>query len=418
MADLLPFDERPFGRQLDALDYWRKKLDTAGALVVSWEGRLRRDLEAAAIQASTSMEGVPVTVDEVRRILAGERPSTVSTQDADLVSGYREAMRYVQRRADDRTFQWSSELIKGLHDRVLAGSHAKGSGRYGSGRWVVDSTTGETVFTPPPDDHVPRLIDAACDRMNTWNAHPALRAAWIHVVTAAIHPFRDGNGRTARVLGSLAMYRGGFKRPEFCSLEEWWGRYRTTYYDAFKCLGTEFSSATDVTAFIAIHVNAQVSQVRALDLRERVDRRIWMGLELLCEQKGLPRRAANALWDAFYGRDIRPVYYRKLVDVGEVAATNDLRGLRAAGLLISTGQTRARRYLGAPDLYEELAGVLGITASPATRESIVAELTTYTDVDRIASATDFATFSESASVVAYADGSSMEIGAKTTTGSS
>jgi Fic family protein len=46
------------------------------------------------------------------------------------------------------------------------------------------------------------------------------------VAVAAIHPFRDGNGRVARVVASLAMYRGGFNLPEFTSLEEWWGRHR------------------------------------------------------------------------------------------------------------------------------------------------------------------------------------------------
>ena len=73
MASLLPFSERAFDQQLSELDYWRTKLDTAGSLVMSWDGRLRRDLEAAAVAASTSMEGVPVTVHEVRQILAGER---------------------------------------------------------------------------------------------------------------------------------------------------------------------------------------------------------------------------------------------------------------------------------------------------------------------------------------------------------
>ena len=396
-APLLPFNEHLFGQQLAELDHWRDRLDTAGSLVVSWDGRLRRDLEAAAIAASTSMEGVAVTVDEVRRILAGDRPATVSSEDADLVSGYRDAMKYVQRRADDKTFAWSSELIKGIHDRVLAGNFAKEAGRYGIGRWVADAATGETIFTPPDDTQVPALIDQACERMATWAAHPALRSAWIHVAVAAIHPFRDGNGRTARVLSALAMYRDGFKRPEFCSLEEWWGRYRTAYYQAFRCLGTRFAAEADVTPFVAAHVSAQVSQIRALDLRQRVDRRVWMGLEALCDRRGLSRRSANALWDAFYGRDIRPIYYRRLVDVGEVSATHDLRGMRNAGLLTSIGETRARRYIGTEALYSELAEVLGVPADAASRDGIVARLAKFAPVAVFAA--DSAAATDQATVV-------------------
>jgi Fic family protein len=399
VADLLPFDEHAFSRELIELDSWQRRLDTAGSLVMSWDGRLRRDLEAAAVAASTSMEGVPVTVDEVRRILAGDRPASVSVEDADLVSGYRDAMKYVQRRADDPAFEWSAELIKGIQDKVLAGNFAKGAARYGKGRWVADSITGEPLFAPPAESLVPRLIDQTCRRMNTWSAHPALRSAWIHVAIAAIHPFRDGNGRTARVLSSLAMYRGGFKRPEFCSLEEWWGRHRVAYYDAFSCLGAEFKGTTDVTPFVAAHIAAQVSQVRALDLRLRVDRRIWMALEALCDQRGVPRRAANALWDAFYERDVQPLYYRKLADVGEVTATKDLRGLRAAGLLISTGQTRARRYLGTQALYTAIAEVLALPDGADTRDAVVAELTRNTPVDQMIFSTDSATGSDNATAV-------------------
>jgi Fic family protein len=393
----LPFNEHLFGQQTAELDYWKRSLDTGGSLVVSWDGRLRRDLEAAAVAASTSMEGVAVTVDEVRRILVGDRPESVSAEDAELVSGYRDAMKYVQRRADDDAFAWSSELIKGIHDRVLAGNFANGAGRYGAGRWVADATTGNVVFEPPPDKDVPRLIDLACERMSTWSAHPALRSAWVHVALAAIHPFKDGNGRTARVLSSLAMYRDGFKRPEFCSLEEWWGRHRTSYYEAFKCLGSGFRTSTDVTAFVSAHVSAQVSQVRAIDLKERVDRRIWLGLELLCDRNGLARRSTNALWDGFYGRAIRPMYYRKLVDVGEVAATSDLRRMKAAGLLDSTGQTRARRYVGTENLFSQLADVLTVPKDAASREGIIAQLIKYAPVAVYAN--DSATATESSSIV-------------------
>ena len=112
---------------------------------------------------------------------------------------------------------------------------------------------------------------------------------------AAIHPFRDGNGRVARVVASLAMYRGGFKLPEFTSLEEWWGRHRTDYYRAFHCLGETFDRGADVTPFIRAHMEAQLHQVRALDLRERVQQRIWTAVEEAGSQStaaGVARQAA------------------------------------------------------------------------------------------------------------------------------
>jgi Fic family protein len=366
---ILPFVEEAFQAQTSELDEWRARLDTR-PLVRSWDGRLRRDLEAEAVAASTSMEGVPVTVEEVRRILAGERPAGISASDVGLVRGYREAMEYIQRRADDRTFEWSSELIKAIQDRVLAGDYRKGAGRYGVSRWVVDSATQQLSFTPPADELVPGLVERVCSHMNAWNAHPAMKSAWIHVATAAIHPFKDGNGRTSRVLASLAMYRGEFRRPEFCSLEEWWGRHKGDYYASFKCLGSEWNASADVTPFVAAHIAAQLSQVRALDLRERVNRQVWTALEQIAKDAGLPDRAANALWDAFNGRDVLPSFYRRLVDVSEGTGTTDLKILSSARLLEPEGRTKGRRYLAGPALFSAIAAATGVSTSEPDRSSI------------------------------------------------
>jgi hypothetical protein len=102
------------------LDAWKRLLDIR-VLPRTWQGRLRRDLEAEAVAASTRMEGVNVTVDEVRRILAGDQPTDVEPEDRRLVEGYRDAMNFVLRQADDPAFSWDKGLIVGLHDRVTAG---------------------------------------------------------------------------------------------------------------------------------------------------------------------------------------------------------------------------------------------------------------------------------------------------------
>lgn len=74
---LLPYDAKMLKPLCEELDHWRAQLEYRGPLPRAWAGRLRRELEAEAVAASTSMEGVPVTVDEVRRILAGESPTEV-----------------------------------------------------------------------------------------------------------------------------------------------------------------------------------------------------------------------------------------------------------------------------------------------------------------------------------------------------
>lgn len=363
---LLPFRTRGFAPLLKELDSWREELDLKGPLPRTWEGRLRRDLEAEAVAASTAMEGVAVTVDEVRRILAGERLVAVKPEDQDLVRGYRDAMGFVLRRADDVHFVWDRELVVALHDRVLAGRHDLGAGRLRTGpRRLVDASSGREVFTPPEATQVARLLDEACERLSEVHPHPAVQAAWIHIAVAAIHPFADGNGRTSRVLASLAMYRGVFKRREFTSLEEWWGRHRDAYYASFGCLGRRFSRRAEVTPFIRAHLDAQLSQVRALDLREQIERRVWAVLEDVAAQARLDRRVANSLWDAFFGREVTAGYYRSLTDVSPATATKDLALASAARLLEPEGERKGRRYLPGRVLVDAVARAVGVEISGA-----------------------------------------------------
>lgn len=376
---LLPYDLEPLRPLTQELDAWRQRLDYKGVLPRAWAGQLRRELEAEAIAASTSMEGVPVTVDEVRRILAGEPQPEVASEDRQLVEGYREAMEFVLRRADDNAFRWNRELLIALHDRILAGRYDHGAGRIRTDKpaFVVNHATGEQVFLPPAGEGVPDLVDEACSRVEEGHPHPAIAAGWIHVAVAAIHPFRDGNGRAARVCASLSMYRGDFKRPEFTSLEEWWGGHLEDYYGAFECLGKEFNGEADVTPFIEAHLEAQLHQVRALDNREKVERQIWMALQEAAEDAHLDRRLGNALWEVFFGRDVTAGYYRSLADVSPATATSDLAAAVSSGLLVPRGQRRGRRYAAGDRLLELVASFVFVEISgphDVARAVIVSEL--------------------------------------------
>lgn len=360
---LLPFADNSFGDLTSELDLWAKRLDER-ILPHRWEGRLRRSLEAEAVAASTSMEGVPVTVDDTLKILAGDAPESVSARDQALVRGYRDAMRYVQRRADDGSLLWNRELVVGVQDRVAAGDLAMGAGQLRTrAAWITNNRDGRTVFEPPRPDAIPNLVDQIGETMETAEWHPAIAAAWTHVAVAAVHPFLDGNGRTARVLASLAMYRGGFRHAAFTSLEEWWGKHPEHYYGAFDCLGSKFDPGANVSPFVFAHVSAQLRQVRALALRQRFEGMLWTTLENLLEDAGLPARLANALYDSFHDRDITTAYYAAMIDASAATARNDLVAASAAQLLHGEGRTRGRRYRPGPKLVDSVAEMLRVEPS-------------------------------------------------------
>src|SRR5205809_5302811 len=156
----LPYDAKAVLDLAGELDRWKTQLDYRGPIPRAWAGRLRRDLEAEAVAASTSMEGVPVTVEEVHHILAGDRPARTREEDAALVRGYRDAISFVLRRADDTAFKWARELLIGLLARILAGNWGAGAGRLPTGPAHLNANRpGELVIQPPPPADVPELVD-------------------------------------------------------------------------------------------------------------------------------------------------------------------------------------------------------------------------------------------------------------------
>jgi hypothetical protein len=118
--------------------------------------------------------------------------------------------------------------------------------------------------------------------------------------------------------------------------------------------------------------------VRALDLRERVQQRIWTVVEEAVSAAGLDSRVANAVWDAFFGRSVTPRYYRPLADVSVATATKDLAAAVAAGLLRPVGRARSRSYHAGKGLYARIAAAFGVpvpeSGEPA-RGIIIGELT-------------------------------------------
>jgi len=361
------FTYRPTQRiqtDIDRFDEVAARLDIVSVLPRTWAGRVRRDLQAEAIGASVALEGVNVTIDEVRRILAGDEPREVSEQDVALVRGYREAMQFVLSRADDPAFSWNSEIFRSVHAGVMARSWTERAGLYRDRQvWLTDTRSGEQVYLPPANEEVPVLVDELAEWLQheAGEVHALVQAALAHVWLAAVHPFRDGNGRTARIVASLVMYRAGYRLPYFTSLEEWWGRHPQDYYRGFDCLGRSWDPRADVTPFVEAHVAAQRQQADSLSLKDATERLLWSALEdIVVNELAMDARAANALWEAFFGRDVTNRYYRGIADLSQVVASLDLKQLQTSGLLAAKGGGRNRAYVGTPSLVRRIVELFSL----------------------------------------------------------
>jgi len=325
-----------------------------------WKGVLRRNSFARAIRGSNSIEGYNVTVDDAIAAAEGEEPLEASQEAWAAVTAYRKAMTYVLQSADATTFVYSSDLIKSIHFMMLDYDLEKSPGKWRAGPiFVRDEERDENVYEGPPAELLPGLMDELCaDLQADTSSSVVVRAAMAHLNLVMIHPFRDGNGRMARILQALVLARGGTLDPLFCSIEEYLGGNTRAYYDVLSVVGAgRWQPKRDARPWIRFCLTAHYRQ--AVTHVRRVEQlgRIWTLAEEQLVALGLPERAAVAVVDAGMNFRVRNATYRPAAGVSDQVASRDLKALVDAGFLVPKGERRGRFYIASPKLRELVSGV-------------------------------------------------------------
>ena len=162
---------------------------------------------------TTHIEGTHLTLEESQRLLAGESVPGADPDDTRELLNYRDAFAFVSEYRNDGG-PLTEGLIREIHKRLVEGVRG-GSARPGEYRTVqnlvVNSATGQTIYTPPPPGDVPDLMRDLAQWLNTpSDIHPVLVSGIAQFQLVNIHPFIDGNGRTSRLLSTLSLYRTGY----------------------------------------------------------------------------------------------------------------------------------------------------------------------------------------------------------------
>jgi Fic family protein len=325
-----------------------------------WIGSLRRLSLARAIQGSNSIEGYDAKLDDAAAVAVGEEPLDATEETRLAIEGYRRAMTYVLQLAaeEDADFEYSTQLIKSLHFMMTDYDLQNRPGRWRAGAiYVRREETGEIVYEAPGIDEVPALIDELAASLNAPCEDHIVQAGMAHLNLVMIHPFRDGNGRMARTLQSLVLARGKILSPVFMSIEEYLGRNTQAYYDVLAEVGQgAWHPENDARPWLRFILTAHLRQARTMLVRIRETERLWVDLERLAGQQGLPERVLPLLHDAAMGLRVRNATYRAILEqsgeepITEQTASRDFQRLVAAELLVAGGEKRGRSYVGGPDL--------------------------------------------------------------------
>jgi Fic family protein len=331
---------------LEELDALRQTLGHEVRQPLRWMGQLRRAVRADSIESSTSIEGYSVAPGEAIELANRGSAGEPGDENRLAVVCYARAMDHVGVLAEDPDFRWSERAILDLHFDACYFQADKSPGRWRSGPIGVTGADGSLEFGGPDADSVPGLMAELIAWLEDGDLDSpvVVRAAMAHLHLTSIHPFRDGNGRLARILQSLVLARDGLVSPEFASIEEYLGQHTAAYYAALQEVQAGgYHPQRDASTWIAFCVRAHIAQATRRLRQIEVAAARWEQLESLIAEREWPERLSIALEQSLIGGTDRARYSAE-ADLSTATASVDLRRLVDAGLVEQEGGGRNTRY--------------------------------------------------------------------------
>ena len=263
----------------------------AATLSEAWVREMGRRALILEAHHTTHIEGTRLTLEQAERLWQGDSVPEADPDDARELLNYRKAFDLVSeylKSGDPITEGLAREIHKRLVEGVRGGAAAPGEYRKIQNH-VVNSATGETVYTPPPAHDVPIMMAELVDWLNQeQDVHPVLVSGISQFRFVHIHPFLDGNGRTSRLLSTLCLYRAGYDFKRLFTISEYYDRDRSAFYRAIQSVR---EASMDMTGWIEYFVEGLTTQLA--EVRERGEQAIRR--DVLVKENRLSDRQAKAL---------------------------------------------------------------------------------------------------------------------------
>ena len=199
---------------------------------LSLSNRLRKSSKKKSTYASNRIEGNPLSEAQVGEVLDSARRHFLKPEQK--VRNYFDALTFLESKLEDKT-PFSMKLILDVQAIVVKGESSEKTGLRGPMPpgvlfAVYDDVTGEAEYIPPMFSEVEALLAELVEYVNRSDDHPILKAATVHYQMVTIHPFEDGNGRTARLMSDYLLDLNGYGFNQIGSLEEYFAYDIDEYY--------------------------------------------------------------------------------------------------------------------------------------------------------------------------------------------
>ena len=219
-------------KRISAIDENRFFLSTI-ELPPATKNRLRKNSKKKSSFASNKIEGNPLTEKQANEAIESD-PHKHFLKPEQEVRNYFLALNLLEEKLKNRE-SFSKELILEVQEIVEKGAPKEKIGLRGPMPpgvlfAVYDSETGAPEYIPPEYTDIPDLLDELVKYVNTTDDHPLIIAAVVHYQLVTIHPFEDGNGRTARLMSGYILDYYGYGFNGIGSLEEYFAYDPDEYY--------------------------------------------------------------------------------------------------------------------------------------------------------------------------------------------
>ena len=203
---------------------------------------------------SSQMEGA-ATTRKVAKDMLRRQISPKDKSQQMIVNNY-QTIRFI---VENKQSPLTPELVLHIHhlmtDKTLNDPNDAGRLRTNNEVVVEDGITHEVVHTPPSFEEMPTFLKELCKYFNETSArvfvHPIIRGIIIHFMVAYMHPFVDGNGRTARALFYWYMLKQGYWLTEYLSISRVIAMSKKSYEKAYQYVEADYN---DLGYFIAYNL--------------------------------------------------------------------------------------------------------------------------------------------------------------------
>ena len=265
----MPFDPKftitpKINKSLVEIERVRGFLDAVN-LKDDWIADMQKKALILESHHSTHIEGTALSLEQSKEILEGKKVKGVDRDDEKELLNYKKAMDFVSKylgKGDPIIEGIVRELHKILVKGVRGGQADPGNYRKIQ-NYVVNSRTKEVIYTPPAPLDVPYLMREFVDWINkAEDVSPILVAGVAQFQFVHIHPFIDGNGRTARLLSTLILYKTGYDFKRLFTISEFYDKNRPAYYQAIQSVRKNDMNMTSWLEYFVEGLRSQMKEIQ------------------------------------------------------------------------------------------------------------------------------------------------------------